>query len=411
MRRLDRVERYTWRRHWRAQVASGLGEGVLGLASFVALRSLGAPTWIAPLIVVLAQSPWMFSPMWEHAVARFEPHRAFRWFGAAFALPLVAIAFVSVTPGARGDGHGVGDVGLFLACYVVAQAVHGGDIAQRSALIRANYRERVRGSVFGALAVIARGASIASAKAAGVVLEADPRWLRVVFPVAGALSFGEQMLLSRIRWRRDGLRRAAQTAGGGFREAWKRSVRLLRDDRDFRTYEIAWSLYGMGFLASTPMIVVFGERDLGASYATWTWAQGVSMPLAQIAATAPFGWLVDRVGAVRTTAFAYVLVTLFLASVPFVHTGPALVACFALWGVAMAGVNIVWNVGPLAFAPEGRGRHYAAAHVALVGLRSLLGPPLGYLLFQTVGMRATFALCAALVACGTVTAFRLSRRR
>jgi predicted MFS family arabinose efflux permease len=254
------------------------------------------------------------------------------------------------------------------------------------------------------LSVVSRGASIASAKAAGFLLNADPRWLRVVFPVAGVLCFAENTVLSLIRWRRGGRTR---TVGAGFREAWKRSARLLRDDAAFRRYEIAWSLYGVGFLMSTPMIVVFGESDLQVSYNEWTWAQGVAMPIAGILGTVPAGRLVDRLGPVRTTAVSYFLLTVFFALIPFAATATHLVAAFFVWGLAMAGVGIVWNLGPLSFAPEGEGRRYAAAHVALVGLRSVVGPPLGYLIAETVSLRATFVVSAVMVAAAGAICWRV----
>ena len=406
---LNRLERYTWRRHRPAQVFNGLEDGILGLASFVALRSLGAPAWIAPLMVVLAQAPWILSPMWEQAISRMPPHRAFRWFGVGLGLPLVAMALVGVTP--TGDeGHGSGDYVLFLALYVLAHLVIGGSIAQRGAMIRTNYRNEVRGSVFGLLQVLGQSASIATAKLSGALLNADPRFLRVLFPLAGVLGFLGQLRLSTIRWKRGGRTGRPREGGPGFREAWKRSARLLRDDRDFMVYQVAWSLYGMGFLMSTPMIVVFGESRLGLSYNDWTWAQGVAFPLASILAVAPVGRLVDRLGPVRMTALAFFLLVGFFAALPLVRTAPQVIAAFAFWGVAMAGVGIVWNVGPLAFAPEGRGRHYAAAHVAIVGVRSLLAPLLGYLVAELLSIEVLFLVTAALVLAGGVVAWRLHAR-
>lgn len=403
-RQLSRVGRYTWRRHARAQVASGLAEGILGLASFAAMRSLGAPSWIAPAMVVLSQASWMLSPMWEHAVAHTAPNRAFRIFGAFSLLALLGVAVVDVQPTARGNGYGVGDLYLFLACYALCYVSFGGQIAQRGALIRANYKAENRGRVFGMLSVVSRGAQIASAKAAGLVLNTDPRWLRVVFPLAGVLYFLENSLLSLIRWRRGGRTREP---GPGFREAWKRSARLLRDDREFRMYQIAWSLYGIGFLASTPMIVVFGESDLQVSYNEWTWAQGVALPVAGIVGTIPAGRLVDRLGPVRTTALSYLVLTVFFVLIPFATSATHLIAGFTLWGLSMSGIGIVWNLGPLAFAREGEGRRYAAAHVALVGLRSVIGPALGYAIAETVSLRATFAVSAVMVFAAGLICWRI----
>ena len=50
---------------------------------------------------------------------------------------------------------------------------------------------------------------------------------------------------------------------------------------------------------------------------------------------------------------------------------------------------------------------YGAVHFCLVGIRSLIGPFLGYAMKELFGYTAAFALSAALVAAGGVTAWRL----
>ena len=43
----------------------------------------------------------------------------------------------------------------------------------------------------------------------------------------------------------------------------------------------------------------------------------------------------------------------------------------------MTGVMILWNMGPVAFAREGEAMYYMAVHVFLVGIRGLIGHPIG----------------------------------
>ena len=65
---------------------------------------------------------------------------------------------------------------------------------------------------------------------------------------------------------------------------------------------------------------------------------------------------------------------------------------------AMAGVNVTWTLGPLALAGLGRAERYMGAHVALVGVRGLIGYPLGFALLRLVSARAAFALAIGLFA-------------
>lgn len=51
---------------------------------------------------------------------------------------------------------------------------------------------------------------------------------------------------------------------------------------------------------------------------------------------------------------------------------------FALFGVAMAFIHFVWNLGPVAFARNGNPLPYTSTHAALVGVRASVGFPLAF---------------------------------
>jgi hypothetical protein len=69
---------------------------------------------------------------------------------------------------------------------------------------------------------------------------------------------------------------------------------------------------------------------------------------------------------------------------------------FVLYSLGMAGVNIVWNVGSIVFAPPGQASHYQGIHVAMVGVRGLLGPAIGYGLYRFVGLDSVMVLATLL---------------
>ena len=53
---------------------------------------------------------------------------------------------------------------------------------------------------------------------------------------------------------------------------------------------------------------------------------------------------------------------------------------FAVFGVGMAFIHFVWNLGPVAFARGQNPLPYTSTHAALVGLRASVGFPIGYAL-------------------------------
>jgi MFS family permease len=408
---VPRVARYTWSRQWPAELCAGAVEGFLGVASFTAMRSLGAPDWIAALFVSFGQILWLAAPAWEAAFARFHFRQAFLWMGLAANAPMLLVALVDDEALAEGWG-----LWLFAGVIVIAAAVDAAYVPHRGALAGANYPLAVRGRLFAMLSTVSRFSTIVAAKTSGWLLDADFRWIRVLFPIAGVCGLLEHWTLSRIRWQRAGVPksrpwRGAGTAAAAATDAWRDTIRVLRDDRGFRTYEIGFLLYGSGFLMSNPLVTIYAVHDLALSYGEWTTASGLAQPLAYVATILTFGRAVDRFGVVRTTAAAFALLTLFFTSMPFVRDAIALDVCYLLFGVAMALVNLGWTLGPLEFAPTGQARTYSTVHVLFVGVRSAVAPFLGWWLSTRIGIAAVFAISACLVAAGCVTMLRLRSSR
>lgn len=410
-RSVARVARYTWSRQWRAELCAGLVEGTVGVASFTAVRSLGAPDWVAALFVSFGQILWLAAPVWEAAFARFHIRQAFLWMGLAANGPMLLVAFVDDRALAAGWG-----LHLFAGVVIVAAAVDAAYVPHRSALASANYPLAVRGRLFATLSTVSKLSSIAAAKASGWLLDADHRWLRVLFPLAGVFGLVEHWILSRIHWHRSGRPTVRKWGGPGSAfaaaaDAWRETGRILRDDRAFLVYEMGFLLYGSGFLMSNPLITIYAAHDLRLTYSEWTSASGLAQPLAYAVTILACGRALDRFGVVRTTAAAFGLLTGFFLLMPFVASAGELVACFLLFGVTMALVNLGWTLGPMSFAPPGRARSYTTVHVLFVGLRSAFAPFAGVWLSRRIGIAGVFTVSAGLVALGCLTMVALARAR
>jgi len=92
------------------------------------------------------------------------------------------------------------------------------------------------------------------------------------------------------------------------------------------------------------------------------------------------GRLNDRYHPVRLCAFAFALFSLYpvvldlAGALPLASPVRLVYLAFALYSLGMAGINVAWNVGSIAFAPPGRGGYYQGIHVAMVGIRGTFGP-------------------------------------
>jgi MFS family permease len=412
VRTLPLVVRYTWALQWPSAALEGLAVGIIGLSAFVIKRSLGAPEKAVPLLIALWQVVWVFAPGLGTLLARAHPQRLWRLLAFSTFLPLAGIAFVSVTPTGE-PGHGEAPLWLFLLCMTLHYSSGIATVPHRGAFLRTNYPQHVRGRMFGLFMVVNLLAAGVAAKGAGYLLDADPRWVRALYPAAAVFGIAGFLLMGRIRWRRsrEARRIAAAARRGGLwqamADAWRETFRILREDKAFATYERGFMLYGLGFLASVGLLVLYCEQELGLTYSEYTWAQSVAFPLAQIGGAAIFGRLSDRLGIVRTTAASFLLLSVFFSLMPLIGSLGGLVALYLLWGTAMGGVNVGWSLGPLHFATDGKAHMYGAVHFCLVGIRSLVGPFLGFWVKDHFSYPVAFGLSAALVGAGCVTVLSL----
>ena len=400
---MPRVARYTWRLHWPAAMVAGAGYGIIGLSAFVFKRSLGAPEHYVPGLIAIWQATWILAPVAGNWMERADPQRLWRWIGVASGLPLVMVAVVDVEPRPwLGAGAGSGNFLVFVLLLGVHYLVGVFYIPHRGALMRTNYPIEVRGRMFGLREALAIVGMITTARIAQHLLDQDPRWLRVLFPVAGLLFGGGLFLKGRIRWRHQRRPKRKEQERGGIGVA-------LRDKR-FLVYEGAFMFYGFGFLMAWPLLVIFMESELRLDYNEYTWAQSVAMPVAQLTAIFFWGRLADRIGVVRMVSVAFSLLVFFLCAVPHVTGLQSLILVYVLFGGSMAGVMIGWSLGPLHFAPEGRGHAYTAVHFSFVGIRSVIAPFLGYAVKVWTGSYALgFYAAAGFMLLGALTMAYLAR--
>ena len=423
------VSRYTYQLHARAAVLEGLLAGVLVTHGFVASKTLGASQFQLVVLTMAPGSSWLLSLFFANQFQGFDRRSLFLWAGILGRLPLMAVAAM----------HGLWP---FLAVVVLHGFVQTALIPAQNALYQQNYDPQTRGRLFGRASVWGGVATGVSALGSGLLMDmkAHPTWtvpwlvgpesFRWLYPVAGVAGFGACLVYGSIRLRRSGkpaLHAPIEAAAaprwspqemvlGPFRRAGSAIRTTLVEDIGFRRFEVALFIYGLGFMVMQPVIPTLFDRELHMTYLEASLAQGVVFYVVTIASVAAAGKMYDRIGLERLGARATVLLAVFAISLAFVQDATHVVAAFSLFGLAMAALNIVWSMGPIHYAPHGQAARYMSVHVALVGLRAIIGHPLGGAIAEgakNLGLsrpsRPVFVLAAGLFGIATILMIRAER--
>jgi len=288
-----------------------------------------------------------------------------------------ALATIAVLP-LSGPG-----LGLFVAAVIAARILWCGVVTLRAIVWRANLDRYAR------TAFVARAQIIVAIVMAGVgagvgwLLDLAPGTFRWLYVVAALGTLAGLALFRHVRMRRQRQHLRSEQRGG---VAWDlRAIgRILVADASYRRYLSCLFVLGSGTLMSTaPMILILAEQLHASRLAQVTMT--ASIPMLMIPLTTPL-WarLLARRHAIDYRLWNSVVFVAAAIAALAGATGaylPLLWLAAVLQGIAAAGGMLGWSLAHNDFAPPERGADYLGLHVSLAGIRGLLAPLFGVLLY------------------------------
>jgi MFS family permease len=368
------IERYTAVVHLRAVVGQGALVGVFLLNEYVARKGLGASRWHILALLLLPALTQLSAVVWNPAMpGRLLGARPFRVLGQGVHLLLfLPLLLVFAT--------GPTSLVALLAVCGVAQVLL---VPLQNGILARNYPEARRGRRFGTATAVQALAIVLVSVPAGWWLDRDPGAWRYLYGFAALAA-----VFAYRQWGR--LRRRRPPPPPPHLESHASPWQALRRDRHFLAFEACFMAYGLGFLALQPVLPLYLVDELGVGYGQVGLARGALFWITMAVASLWLGRVGDRLGVLRLGALSFLTLGLFPAVLLVVPGDAGLYLGFAVYGLAMAGVSLTWNLGPILLA-RGRDPHpYLNAHISLVGVRALVGMVGATLVQQALGSRAVF---------------------
>lgn len=397
---MDRVERYTYRLHVRAAIPEGIFMGVIWASADIAARNMDLgdirqKTLAVTLITMAPGVAMFFSVFIAGMVGAIDRSRLL--IGAALIgrLPLVLVFFVT-------------DVWWFLVLLVIQAGASVPIVAAQNSLFRTNYSDSNRGRLFGKASTYSAIASGSTLLGIGLLLDGGPDRYQIVYPVVALLGLIACFIFARIQSRSE---KDAVAAPPSLR-ALTTLRQVLIEDRNHMWFQIGFFLYGLAFMAAFTAKPIFLTENLDLSNGEILGGRAIGA-VVTVLCTAVWGRVMDRIGPARLAARNFALLGLYMV-VLTATTGPLMYfVSEAVFGLAMAGILICWNMGSVTLAPPGEALRYVSVHAALVGVRALIGHPLGGAMvayssdYTDQGPRIVFIMSAGFVLLGAWVMKRL----
>lgn len=403
---------------WGAVVGAVEGNiaSVIASKTFNASQLLITVVWAIPVVINVLNVVW-------GVVLRGRPRIP------AYVTLVAAAAFtlgtVSLTP--RDFAHAGW---LFAAQVAAANFFLSGIVTLRSTVWRSNYPQTHRAVISGRISTARMIIELITAATLGLLFDTDPDLYAPSYLILSLIGGLAILPLRNIRVRGEvgELRRttariaqdraaAPRTNNRHFWSSLGESFAILKHDALFRRFMIAQFLLGSANFFTGPILIELVDRRLGYGYFQSALLLVLVPTCFRLAAIRRWSPLFDRVGAVQfrvanTQVWLWVYGLLFVG-VLLIDQSTALAIGTGIWlisfsrilhGVGHGGGQIAWNLGHLHFAPEHQTELYMGVHVALTGLRGLVMPLIGLLLYQMIGSYSF--LVAFFIALGSFIVFK-----
>ena len=333
---------------------------------------------------------------------------------------LACVIAVALTPATRQGAL------IVTALAIIAQALLALGWVAITDVWRTNYPRSQRATITGRFWIVFTAASSVLALVLGAALDAGPSRFRWVFAVGSAIGVVGILALATVRWRSRAQTLAKERAAP--RVSAVRGVRdlidVLRFDATYRRYMIAQMVMGVPNLASSAPVIIALDESMGVSDRDALLITFLVPLLATLVALPLWSALLDRTDIIRFRAlhsWVFVISHIFTCWAILSGSVVLFIVGRAWMGVGMAGGRIAWTMGHHDLAPPDRAARYMSVHVALTGVRGVIAPYVGVMLFTGVAWSAdttlvpamggwAFAVFAVGSAVGAILFVRLWRR-
>jgi MFS family permease len=174
---------------------------------------------------------------------------------------------------------------------------------------------------------------------------------------------------------------------------------LLREDKLFARFTLAFFTFGFGAIMCTPVITLLQVDELKI---TPQWVGLLATITTLFAAFFYYYWgrVIDSKGPIFCALAAIAGWIVVFVGYTFAANLYWLIPIAVVSGVASSANDLAVINGVMQFGEAGQVPRYSGVHFTLLGIRGLISPLLGGLLAEVMPLRAVFAIATGMIVLG-----------
>ena len=396
--------------HMSYSFLEGIIAGLIILNEFVFVKSLLGSNYQLAVLFQFSMAVFLLLIFMNEWLKRIRNKRnVLRRAALLSRLPLLLLFFFPRSPESLGGDsiyHYI-FLGIFLIYYLGNTVIW----PTINLFLKTSYRHDNFSRLFSYATTLNKIVMMITTFAYGWLLDIDNYIFVYIFPIAAVLGVLSVFLLSLIPYQVEKVEVKENGFWNSVRESALGMVRILRTNRPFLDFEIGFMLYGMGFMGSVTVIVLFFEAGLGLNYSSIAFYKNGYNVLAIIMLPF-FGKLMGKIDPRRFAAISFLSMLLYILFLTLTEYYPAytefwdirlyqlLIFYMLFHGVFAATMALTWFIGSAYFCPPEEAGNYQSVHLVLTAFRSLFVPLMGVALYEAFGFTITFVIAMSFLAVG-----------
>lgn len=402
-------ERIAFRLHLSYSAIEGIILGILALNEFVFIKSMaGKPIQLA-FLFQFSMLVFLLSAF----VHRFfssgkRVRKLIRITALITRLPMVVFLFFPETIRPEDQTYNYLFLGAFLLYYLANPLIY----PNINHFLRNSYQHHNFGFLYSMSTSFNKIIMMIVTFVYGLMLDHDPMVFRYVLPLVGVLAVVSAFLLTMIPFK-DKHGAYGENLHGDplLKNAFKNIVEVLRQNKAFFMFQVAFMFYGLSFMIGMPATNLFYKEILELNYSSVAFYRN-AYNIVAIAALPFMGRLLGKTGPMRFGVITFASLLFYFLFVILTGLFPwnvtvlnikiyhIMIIALVFHGLFASTMSLLWNIGSSYFGKNENAARLQNVHLFLTGIRAIPAPILGIWLYEAFGYVVCFSTTLVLLCIG-----------
>jgi MFS family permease len=408
--KLNQKEKNTFKLHTAYQAIEGIILGVMALNEFVFLKSLHGTNYQMSFLFQFSMLVFTFLILFNEFIKRVQNRKKLLRIVALITRAPLLLLFVFPRSEAAMQADSMYHY-IFLALFLIY--FFGNPIIYPTInyFLKTNYRHQNFGKLYSYATSVNKVFLLVVTFAYGLLLDYDNFAYVYILPLVGVLGIISIFLLSKIEYPHEEVSQIKTSFWKSVGNSILNMAGILKKNKPYRHFEIAFMMYGFAFMISYTVITIFFYEALNLNYSSVAFYRNAYNILA-IALLPFFGKLLGNIDPRKfgVITFASLAIYIFFLTITeYFQAGfdffnikiyYTMIFYILFHGVFAATMVLLWNIGSAYFGPASQAGTYQSIHLSLTGVRSVFAPIIGVFSYEIFGFTITFLITIFIVLIG-----------